>query len=210
LSETRIQSPFEEKTMNRSFFFAVVAVTFAAAFLALGTAESNAALISYTAVLSGPSSPGTGSTLVDYDDALHTLRLRANFSGLLGTTTQAHIHSPTTTPLTGNAGVATQLPSFSGFPLGVTSGTYDNTFDLTQAASYNPTYVTNNGGTPASAESSLVASFAAGKAYLNIHTSQFSGGEIRGYLVPVPEPSMLAIGAVGALCLMAVVGRRRK
>ena len=38
------------------------------------------------------------------------------------------------------------------FPLGVTSGTYDNTLDMTQATSYNPAYVTATGGTTAGAE----------------------------------------------------------
>src|SRR4051812_49637654 len=58
----------------------------------LGTAgRAGAALISYTATLSGPAesppnaSPGTGSTQVDYDSTAHTLRVRATFSGLTGT-----------------------------------------------------------------------------------------------------------------------------
>jgi hypothetical protein len=38
-----------------------------------------------------------------------------------------------------------------GFPIGVKSGTYDNTFNMLLAASYNPTFVTNNGGTTAGA-----------------------------------------------------------
>jgi hypothetical protein len=42
--------------------------------------------------------------------------------------------------------VATTLPTFAGFPLGVTSGTYINTLDLTLASSYNPAFVTANGG----------------------------------------------------------------
>src|SRR5439155_23025204 len=39
-------------------------------------------------------------------------------------------------------------PDISGFPLGVTSGTYDNTLDLTLASSYNPVFVTDEGGVP--------------------------------------------------------------
>jgi hypothetical protein len=50
------------------------------------------------------------------------------------------------------------------------------------SSSYNPSYVTNNGGTPATAFAALRAAISAGKAYLNIHSSMFPGGEIRGFL----------------------------
>jgi CHRD domain/PEP-CTERM motif len=59
--------------------------------------------------------------------------------------------------------------------------------------------VTANGGTTASAEAALAASMAVGEAYLNIHTTVVPGGEIRGFLTAVPEPStfMLAVLALG-------------
>jgi hypothetical protein len=152
---------------------------------------ANAAIVSYTAGLSGPNespanaSPGIGTTQVDIDAVAHTMRVRVTFSGLLGTTTASHIHAPTAVALTGTAGVATTTPTFAGFPLGVTSGTYDNTLDMTLASSYNPSYVTANGGTPATAEAALFASIASGNSYLNIHSTMFGGGEIRGFLVPL-------------------------
>ena len=68
--------------------------------------------------------PRTGFATVVYDDLAHTLSVDASFSGLLGTTTAAHIHAATAVPGVGTAGVATQTPSFVGFPLGVTSGTF--------------------------------------------------------------------------------------
>jgi hypothetical protein len=132
-----------------------------------------ATIFTYTADLNGPSedppnaSPGTGSAQVVYDSAAHTLKVQASFSGLLGDTTAAHIHSPTAVPLAGTAGVATQVPSFTGFPLGVTSGTYDHTFVLTDAGSFNPAFVTANGGTAAGAEAALAASLEAQTAYFN-------------------------------------------
>jgi len=174
----------------------------------------SASVITYFANLNGPSesptnaSPGTGFALITVDNLLNTMRLQVSFSGLLGTTTASHIHSPTPSPFTGTAGVATTTPSFVGFPLGVTSGTFDNTLNLTLASSYNPAFVTANGGTPASAEAALLAGIAAGEAYLNIHSSVFGGGEIRGFLIAVPEPATLGLVGLALVGLLAF-GRKR-
>jgi hypothetical protein len=130
--------------------------------LALYAPLSFAAIISYTASLSGAAesppnaSPGTGSVLVTIDDVLNTMRVQADFTGLTGTTTAAHIHCCTAVAGAGNAAVATQLPSFTDFPLGVTSGTYDHTFDLTLASSWSPSFITANGGTAGVAEAALL------------------------------------------------------
>ena len=112
-------------------------------------------------------------------------------------------------PEAGTIGVATQVPNFVGFPLGVTAGTYDFTFDLTAATSWNPAFITANGGSTASAEAALVAGLNADRAYLNIHTTQFGGGEIRGFLRrDVPEPALPAL--LGVAAVAALVSRRRR
>jgi hypothetical protein len=169
-------------------FFLSALLTLALAVIGLPS-QGLTAPLTYTAHLDGPSEPppnntssGTGSAIVIFDSIAHTLRVQVTFSGLLGPTTAVHIHSPTALPLTGTAGVATQVPSFVSFPLGVTSGTYDNTFDLTLASSWNPAFITAQGGTPAGAEASLGASLKARTAYFNIHSAMFPGGEIRGFL----------------------------
>jgi hypothetical protein len=149
---------------------------------------SHAAVVTYSAILNGANesppnaSPGVGTAIVDVDAVGHQMRVRATFSGLTGTTTASHIHAPTAVALTGTASVATTTPTFAFFPLGVTSGTFDRNLDMTLASSYNSSFITGNGGTTALAEAALFADIAAGKAYLNIHTSAFPGGEIRGFL----------------------------
>jgi len=152
----------------------------------------------YTTRLSGPNeqppnnSPGTGTGTVTVVGT--TMRVQTTFSGLVpltaaglpSGTTAAHIHAPTPTPLAGVAGVATTLPTFPGFPSGVRAGTYDQTFNMTLASSYNPAYITANGGTPLTAFAGLKAALDNGRSYLNIHSNAFPGGEIRGFLIACP------------------------
>ena len=183
---------------------------------------TQAAIFSYTVHATGPSefpangSPGIADGTIVYDSVAHTLGLDIAFSGLTGTTTASHIHAPTATSGVGteaqasaaqNAGVATTLPSFTGFPLGVTNGVFANVLDLTQSSSWNPAYVTANGGTNAGAEAAFAMALADGKAYWNIHTSTFGGGEIRGFATPIPEPATLVLLASAALGLFSI--RRR-
>ena len=175
---------------------------------------ANATVFDYSVTLNGPNespanaSPGIGTADVQYNNVLHTLFINLTFSGLTGTTTASHIHAATTSPGTLTAGVATTTPYFAGFPIGVTSGSFTTTLDLTSATSYNSTYVTANGGTPATAEAALAAAIAADEAYLNIHTIAFGGGEIRGFLVAVPEPSSVVLLGLGG-ALLARAARRR-
>jgi hypothetical protein len=174
-----------------------------------------AAVITYEAALSGASEvPATGSTGTGFaeiivDTTANTMDVIVSFSGLTGTSTASHIHCCTAVPGAGSAGVATTTPTFPGFPLGVIAGSYNNTFDLTQASSYNPAFVTAEGGSTAAAEAALLAGMAADETYLNIHSTVFPGGEISGYLAAVPEPGTAAAIA-GALLLLLGLKRGAK
>jgi hypothetical protein len=152
-------------------------------------------------------SPGTGTVRVTVTGT--DMRVQTTFSGLVGATTVSHIHCCTALPDQGGAGVATMIPTFTGFPAGVMAGSYDMTFDMSSAASFNPAFVTNNGGTPASAFAALVGGFEAGTAYFNIHTSSFGGGEIRAFLHPIPEPETYALMLLG-LGVVGWAAKRRK
>lgn len=178
--------------------------------------RADGALIVYTAALDGPSedppnaSPGTGFARIGFDPIAHVLDVYANFTGLIGTTTNAHVHAPTAVPGAGIAGVATATPTFPGFPSGVTSGTYQATFDTTLASTWNPAFVTAHGGSVANAEAAFGAYLAEGRAYFNIHSTFRPAGEIRGFLQPVPEPASMLVWGVGALGLIGIATRRRR
>lgn len=156
---------------------------------------------------------GTGSVTVILDEDAFTLNVHADFANLTGLTNAAHIHCCTATPGVGNAGVATPVPSFPGFPLGVQSGSYDQLFDLTQASSWNPAFISANGDTTASAFAAFSSGINAGEAYFNIHTSFVPGGEIRAFLTPpgvAPEPQSGALILIGLGAVASLVSRRHR
>jgi hypothetical protein len=164
---------------------------------------SQAAIITYEALLEPELAGATGSgfVTVDYDNVAHTLRISANWTGLSGTTTVAHIHCCTAVPDSGTIAVAVTPGTLPGFPVGTQAGTYlSPLFDLTENSPdtiYTAGFITNfAGGVLANAEEALIAGIEDGRAYFNIHTTTFPGGEIRGFL-RVPEPTTLALAALG-------------
>jgi hypothetical protein len=169
----------------------------------------------WTGVLSGAqetpanSSAGTGSVTLVLNGTL--LDVQAIFSGLVGTTTVAHIHC--CAALGSNASAASQTPTFFGFPFGVTAGSYQQLFDLSLAASWNASFLNANGGSPLQAMAVLVDALNSGNAYFNVHTMVFPGGELRAQMAPAqvpttaPEPVSIVLLASG---LGGIVAARRR
>jgi hypothetical protein len=155
---------------------------------------AHAVTVVFVAGLSGPAesppvaSPGTGFASVAFDDVAGSVTVHVDFGGLLAPTTAAHLHCCTTMPFTGTAGV---IVGFTGFPTGVTAGMYDHVF------------------VPAPAVFATALTGAMdGKAYVNVHSSMFPGGEIRGFLMPVPEAGSAALMLLG-LAGVGWVARKR-
>jgi hypothetical protein len=183
--------------------------------LALSTTSgpAAAATLTFSANLNGATeipptgSPGTGFAAITVDTVADTMTVFESFTGLGSPTTASHIHCCLAQPAT--VGVATQVPSFVNFPTGVMSGSFTQTLNMTLASSYNPVFEAANGGTPASAFAALLAGMVAGESYINIHTQQFTGGEIRGILTETPLPGALPLFATG-IGALGLLGWRRK
>jgi hypothetical protein len=185
------------------------ALTILTAVLAFGSTVQ-ASILTYTGTLSGANeippivTGGTGSAIVTVDTVAQTIEVKVSFSGLTSNAMGAHIHCCVAPG--SNIGVATTIPAFAGFPLLVTSGSYDGVLDLTSPATYNPSFVTLEGSL-ALAEAALLAGLANNQTYLNIHTQNNPNGEIRASLLPTPEPATLLLSGL-ALAGVAILRRR--
>jgi len=118
----------------------------------------------------------------------------------------AHIHAgPAVTPTTNGPvvwgffgaplnDIAPNDFSLTPFASGV-GGTFSGKWDLLEGNNTNLT--------------AQLPNILAGRAYINFHTAQFTGGEIRGNIVAaIPEPETYAL-MLGGLAFVAGVARRR-
>ena len=162
----------------------ITALTLAIA-LSAGIASAQS---TYEAFLSGlgetpaNASPGSGIGIVTLNAAQTQITVDLSFSGLLAPATASHIHGP------GGVGTnAAVIFPFSGVPAATAGSIPEQVFAIT------PTQV---------------GYLNSGYLYMNVHDSVFPGGEIRGQLLPVPEPSTLVLFGLG-LAALAVKLRRR-
>jgi hypothetical protein len=183
---------------------AALAVTVALA------APAEAAVLTWSATLGGANeippnaTTGDGFGTVGFDDVTNILALDLEWQNLTGDGVQAHIHCCVAAP-PGNVGIALDLWLVANPQ--PASGTYSAVYDLDADNPFRAAFVTANGGTSLAAMQALIAAMNAGdRAYFNIHTVMFPGGEIRGNLAAVPEPAGVLLLAGG---IVAVLRRRR-
>lgn len=145
--------------MKKIILSKVILLTALLFFFGLSTMAS---LYPFTATYSGnqenpaTASAGTGTITGVYNDVNNTIYFSVNFSGLSGNTVGAHFHAAALP--TANAGV---IYGYTGFPTGVTSGTFTSSFIITEPQE---------------------VQLKAGLWYSNIHTTAFLGGEIRSQI----------------------------
>jgi hypothetical protein len=163
----------------------------------------------------GPRPASFGTATFTLNDAMTALTFTATIFNIDFTGTQtpdvndnltnAHIHAA---PL-----VTTTAPvvwGFIGMPFNDTSptDTVMTPFATGVGATVTGKWDLNegNGGTTLTAQLPNIFS---GNSYINFHTVQFAGGETRGVLLQVPEPSTISLLFVGTVGLLGTLRRMR-
>lgn len=137
-----------------------------------------------------PPTGGSGGEVgagISFDDATNVLTLNIawgngnGFTNLSSPINGAHIHLPTPSlpPASFNEATSVMVGfnAAPGFNSSITNGGFSGTLNIP------PQHV---------------AGLLEGRTYINIHTDTNPGGEIRGNLIPVPEPSTFGLVAFGA------------
>jgi len=172
------------------------------ALIGLGLAQTARADFVITTALSGANenpvnaSPATGLATLTYSTALNQLAVNVTFNNLTAPASAAHIHFG--------------LPGTNGpivFPFGTFPATSSGTFSttLTTASAFNPSPA--NG---INTFNDMINAIQAGNAYVNIHNTNFPGGEVRGFTTTVPEPSSVILTATGLAGLLGYARSRRR
>lgn len=126
----------------------------------------------------------TGSGTVNLTLTGNSLAVSGSYSGLSGTSTAAHIHGPSG-PFPATGSVRYDFGALGMITLGGTSGTFSGALNLADIGAY----------TVAQQKADLNA----GLWYINVHSSpNFGGGEIRGVISLVPEPTSLSLFGLAA------------
>jgi hypothetical protein len=148
-----------------------------------------AQLLLFNATLSGlqenpaNASPGTGTATASFNLGTNLFVFNDSWSGLSAPQTASHIHTPGAPGV--NGPVVFPFGAAEGFVPGGTSGSVSFSTILT---------------------ATQITQLLGGLFYVNVHTTAFPGGEIRGQItaIPsaVPEPSTYALAGAALLGLM--------
>lgn len=130
----------------------------------------------------GTGSAGVGSATLTFDTTTNLLSWSGSFSGLGSSFLVSHFHGPAAPGI--NAGVQV------GFAAVLDPGNLSGTFNGSATLS-------------AGQATDLLNDFW----YINIHSTTFTGGEIRGQVL-VPEPATAALLALGTTLLLLAHRRR--
>lgn len=152
-------------------------------------------LLTGNSPVAGTGSGGEIGAGITFNDVTSVLTVNVGwgsangFTDLSSSVTDQHIHGPTANNYgngyTQTAGVSFPLTHTS---TSASSGTISNIVTLTAAQATN---------------------LYNGKFYLNIHTALNGGGEIRGFLVPVPQLGVAVTNAQANLTVSSVVGQKQ-
>lgn len=154
---------------------------------------SKADTVTFTAVINSAqevptnTSTATGMATLILDTATGKATLSVSFSGLTSGLRDAHIHGPA--PVGVNAGV------IQGFLTQLTVGSTSGSF--------------SNWALPITLTQQQMTGLTNGLWYVNIHSNNFPGGEIRGQLTAVPEPGTLLLLGAGLLSVASALKKRR-
>ena len=138
-------------------------------------------------------SAATGFGYAEYDSSTNLMTVSYNWDNLFGELTKLHIHGPATAEMSiPQHVIETFGPPEIPASVELHTGSWTETFEL-------ETLVQT--GFPDLSPAQILEIMEDGLAYVNIHTSVYGTGEIRGNLgLPtiVPEPTS-AVSAIGAL-----------
>jgi hypothetical protein len=162
-----------------------------AALLGMFSFPTSAAIINLTASIDGnqevppTGSLATGTGTMLYDDVTNLLNWDITYSAgsMVGTPTVSHFHGPA--PVGSNAGVQVDIVANSG---GSIASPMIGSATITNAQ-----------------EADLLA----GLWYINIHSTAFPGGEIRGQVNVVPIPAAVWLFGSGLIGLIGIARRKK-
>ncbi len=176
-------------SLTRCFSVAVMTLLCVLALSVVTKADT----IIFTATLSGANevppraTNATGTATLILDTATGRAVLSVSFSGLSAGLTGAHIHCCAST--------SANAPVLQGFDSQLTAGSTSGSL--------------SNYTLPITLTAQQMADLRNGLMYVNIHTSTFPGGEIRGQLTEIPEPGTLLLLGAGLLSIASVLKKRR-